>query len=82
MAFTVNFSAGFRDWFNEQDKPLQRVVLFSVGLLEERGPQLPRPHVDTLKGTKLKNLKELRVDYRGEPYRILFATPNAKPCCW
>jgi hypothetical protein len=73
MAFTVIFSAEFRDWFDKQDKSLQRAVLMYAGLLEEHGPQLSRPHADTLKGSKLKNLKELRVQYRGDPYRILYA---------
>jgi len=31
-----------------------------VLLLEEFGPQLGRPHADTLKGSRIKNLKELR----------------------
>jgi hypothetical protein len=73
MAFTVLFSDAFKDWFDEQDKPLQRAVLMYVGLLEEYGPHLSRPHADTLKGSKLTNLKELRVQYRGDPYRILYA---------
>jgi hypothetical protein len=73
MAFTVLFSSEFKDWFDEQDKPLQRAVLIYVGLLEEHGPQLSRPHADTLKGSKLTNLKELRVQYRGDPYRVLYA---------
>jgi hypothetical protein len=37
------------------------------------GPLLGRPYVDTLKGSKYPNLKELRVQYKGEPWRILFA---------
>ena len=73
MAFTVIFSPEFGNWFDEQEKSLQRAVLIYVGLLEERGPQLSRPQADTLKGSKLKNLKELRVQYQGEPYRILYA---------
>jgi hypothetical protein len=73
MAFTVIFSAEFRDWFDEQDKALQRAILFYTALLEEHGPQLSRPHADTLKGSKLTNLKELRVQYRGDPYRVLYA---------
>ncbi len=73
MVFTVILSAEFKAWFDEQDKALQRAMLIYVGLLEEHGPQLSRPHADTLKGSKLKNLKELRVQYRGDPYRILYA---------
>jgi hypothetical protein len=41
--------------------------------LEEKGATLGRPFVDTLKGSNLSNLKELRVQHAGKPYRILFA---------
>ena len=47
--------------------------MFVVRLLQEHGPQLRRPYADTLEGTNRNNLKELRVQHRGEPYRILFA---------
>ncbi len=42
-------------------------------MLEEHGPQLGRPYADTLEGSRLSNLKELRVQHRGEPYRVLYA---------
>jgi hypothetical protein len=73
MPFTVKFSAELKNWFDQQERPLQRTVLFTVALLEQYGPQLSRPYADTLKGSSLKNLKELRVQHRGEPYRILYA---------
>ena len=45
--------------------------------LEEKGPHLGRPKADTLEDSKLSNLKELRVPYKGDPYRILYAfDPN------
>jgi hypothetical protein len=44
-----------------------------VNLLAEHGPSLRRPYADTLKGSKVSNLKELRVQHKGNPYRILFA---------
>src|SRR5438128_4088838 len=44
---------------------------YSVGLLEQFGPALGRPHADTVAGSK-HALKELRVQHRGKPYRIFF----------
>lgn len=73
MAYTINFSAEFREWWNPQERDLKQAILMNVRLLEEYGPQLNRPHSDTLTGTSLSNLKELRVQHRGEPYRILYA---------
>ncbi len=73
MAYTVNASEEFSEWFSTQEKPLRRTIAAHIGLLEEQGPQLRRPYADTLEGSRLSNLKELRVQHRGEPYRILYA---------
>ncbi len=37
------------------------------------GPALGRPRVDTVKGSAFSNMKELRIQYRGDPWRVLFA---------
>ena len=42
-------------------------------LLIERGPQLHRPHVDTLKAPRHSNMKELRIQSGGKPLRGFFA---------
>lgn len=73
MPFTVNTSDEFDTWFSPLEEALQDDILFVVRLLQEHGPQLRRPYADTLEGTSLSNLKELRVQHRGEPYRVLFA---------
>jgi hypothetical protein len=39
---------------------VQDELLAVMGLLEQFGPQLSRPHVDTLKGSRHANMKELR----------------------
>lgn len=52
-------------------------TIAKVNLLKVLGPQLKRPHADTLKGSKHSNLKELRADTRDEVLRIAFAfDPN------
>lgn len=73
MAYAVNASEEFSEWFGTQEKTLRRTIAAHIGLLEEHGPQLRRPYADTLEGSRLSNLKELRVQHRGEPYRILYA---------
>ena len=46
----------------------------SVRLLQEKGPALGRPHVDTLsKMSKHSQMKELRIQHAGDAYRVLFA---------
>ena len=48
-------------------------LLAHAGLLEEFGPTLGRPAVDTLKGSKIANLKELRFGADGGVWRVTFA---------
>ena len=73
MAWNVVFVDEFATWLDEQDRDVRIQILKCIELLKERGPQLGRPYADTLKGTARSNLKELRVQYQGAPWRILFA---------
>jgi hypothetical protein len=41
--------------------------------LEQFGPQLGRPRVDTLKGSRYGNMKELRFDAADGVWRVAFA---------
>ncbi|MEI8633547.1 type II toxin-antitoxin system RelE/ParE family toxin [Vibrio sp. PP-XX7] len=59
----------FVDWFKTLDSKDKVSVRASIGLLQERGPTLPRPYADTLEGSKISNLKELRVQSSGKPIR-------------
>ena len=64
----------FDQWFLSLDEAAQESILVGLYKLQEFGPMLGRPDVDTLTGTKkFKNLKELRVQHKGKPYRIFFA---------
>lgn len=64
----------FDEWFLSLNEPEQISILTIIKLLEVKGPQLGRPYVDSLQGTKkVKNLKELRIQHNGKPYRVLFA---------
>lgn len=73
----INFSEPFEAWWLSLDRDLRKVVAAHIGLLREYGPRLGRPYADTLKGSKVGNLKELRIPYKGQPYRVLYAfDPN------
>jgi hypothetical protein len=60
------------DWFDGLSVELQDAIAARLELLAERGPALGRPTVDTLTGSELPNLKELRVDADGQNTRTLF----------
>lgn len=49
------------------------MLVAHTNLLEQFGPQLGRPRVDTLKGSRHKNMKELRFDGAGGVWRFAFA---------
>ncbi|WP_037340512.1 type II toxin-antitoxin system RelE/ParE family toxin, partial [Saccharospirillum impatiens] len=42
-------------------------------MLRENGPMLARPYADTVKGSEHRNMKELRVQSKGNPIRAFFA---------
>ncbi|MGL4860097.1 MAG: type II toxin-antitoxin system RelE/ParE family toxin [Enterobacteriaceae bacterium] len=71
--WTVVFTSRFDVWLLEQDESMQEKVLASLSNLETYGPALSRPYVDTVKGSRHKNMKELRIQYSGRPVRAFFA---------
>ena len=52
---------------------MQDDLLAHIELLEQFGPQLRRPRVDTLNGSRHANMKELRFDAAGGVWRFAFA---------
>jgi hypothetical protein len=72
VAWEVGVSDEFRTWYESLSEDEQDSVIVSVTLLEQHGPALGRPHVDTIRTSRYSNMKELRVQHRGRPYRILF----------
>ena len=63
----------FDEWFDALDDASRASVLASLIVLQERGPMLSRPHADTVNGSCYSNMKELRVQSKGEPIRAFFA---------
>jgi hypothetical protein len=69
----VEFTDEFEAWWNMLDEDEQESIAASVELLESIGPSLPRPHSDTVKGSKHANMKELRTQHKGRPLRTFYA---------
>jgi len=63
----------FQQWFEGLDISAQTSIYEKMMVLKEFGPKLGRPYVDTINNSKFKNMKELRVQSKNRPYRILFA---------
>ena len=45
----------------------------TVGLLQERGPQLGYPHSSGITTSKHSHMRELRTQHASRPYRTLYA---------
>lgn len=73
MSWKIEFEDEFSTEFDEMDTGLQKQLLAHAGALEEFGPNLGRPRVDTLNESAHSNMKELRFDYDGGKWRIAFA---------
>ena len=73
MAWSVEGTDEFRDWFVSLDDDEQQAVIRSVDLLEEFGPALTRPYADTIRGSAYPNMRELRSQVGGRPLRTLYA---------
>jgi hypothetical protein len=73
VTWTVGLHDDFAPEYDELPEVVQDELLAVMGLLEKFGPQLSRPHADTLKGSRHANMKELRFDAADGVWRFLFA---------
>jgi hypothetical protein len=73
MAWRVEFHPDFVSEFAALSLRVRREILAQATLLGAVGPTLVRPAVDTLKGGRVPNLKELRFTAEGGVWRVAFA---------
>ena len=77
MTWIVLFHDAFETEFAALVEELQDELLAHARLLAEFGPNLGRPTVDTLNGSRHANMKELRFAWKGQVWRVAFAfDPN------
>lgn len=73
MIWEVQFDPAFDPEFDALPAEVQEELLAQAKLLEVFGPKLGRPRVDTLKGSRHANMKELRFDAGDGVWRVAFA---------
>ena len=73
MSWSILFHDEFAVEFAALTESLQNELLAHAMLLRDFGPGLGRPTVDTLKGSKHANMKEMRFVWAGEVWRVAFA---------
>ena len=71
--YEVEYTDEFERWWEDLSETEQISIAASVGLLERLGPQLKYPHSSGIEGSKYEHMRELRIQHKGKPYRILYA---------
>lgn len=69
----VRWQEDFKAEFDRFPRAVQDELLAHAMVLAAKGPQLGRPHVDTLKGSAFANMKELRFTAGNGVWRVAFA---------
>lgn len=73
----VLYTDEFEAWWKDLSMEEQAKVNAAVELLEDRGTALGHPFSSGIVNSKHGQMRELRVQHRGHPYRVLYAfDPN------
>ena len=78
MNWTVEIADEFEPEFDALGEDAQNEILALSRLLQQFGPQLGRPRVDTLNGSRHANMKELRFSVADGEWRLAFAFDPAR----
>ncbi len=73
MSWIVDIGDEFEPEFDALHEDVRTEILALALVLQQFGPQLGRPRVDTLKGSSYANMKELRFDAADGVWRVAFA---------
>ena len=73
MAWEVEFTDEFQDWWNVITEGQQDDLAHSVRLLMEFGPALGYPHSSKVTSSCYPQMRELRTQSGGKPLRTLYA---------
>jgi hypothetical protein len=78
LRWRVEFHSAFVPEYRLLPETVQNELQAILLVLEQWGPQLGRPRVDTLKGSRHPNMKELRFMVPDGVYRFAFAFDPAR----
>lgn len=73
MKWEVEYTNEFEEWWIELDAATQVSIDVVVRMLEDRGTELPYPYSSGINGSRHSHMRELRVQHKGDPYRIVYA---------
>jgi hypothetical protein len=73
VAWAVEFTDEFGEWWETLHDDQQDDVAHCVGLLAELGPTLPFPYSSGVSSSRHSHMRELRTQSAGKPLRTLYA---------
>ena len=73
MACDIEYTNEFEEWWITLTEDEQIDVDAVITLLEIKGSQLGFPHSSGIAASEYSHMRELRIQHKGEPYRILYA---------
>jgi len=69
----VEYTDAFGEWWDSLTEDEQESVAAAVEVLEERGTELRHPYGSQVKSSRHGHMRELKVQHRGRPIRVLYA---------
>jgi hypothetical protein len=73
VPWDIEYTDEFGAWWGGLTDAEQESVAAVVGLLEDHGPQLGYPHSSGITTSRHAQMRELRIQHQGRPYRVLYA---------
>jgi hypothetical protein len=73
VKWIVEIGDGFEPEFDEMHEDVRTELMALSRLLQQFGPRLGRPRVDTLNGSRHANMKEMRFSAADGEWRVAFA---------
>ena len=71
--WVIEYTDEFGVWWAGLTEAEQEDVATSVKILESAGPDLKFPYSSGINGSKHTHMRELRIQHKGRPYRVLYA---------
>jgi hypothetical protein len=73
VAWDIEFTDEFGEWWGNLSQEEQESVATTMILLKEKGPSLQFPYTSGVVASRHAHMRELRIQHHGRPYRVLFA---------
>lgn len=73
MKWDIEFTDEFDGWWNGLAVDEQDSVALGVSRLEVKGLALGYPYSSQIRGSKHGEMRELRIQHQGRPYRVFYA---------